>query len=170
MLNIISCAYWPSVCLLWNVCLKYSTHFFIGLFLGFLALFYLSFSELHYFLPSVRCRFYFSFFFSFFLGVRLFNSDFSCFWRTACIIIAFAASQRLCMVVLSLLVIPRYFQHSSLILSWPIIFLVACCIVSTNSFFLLFLFLWSISSFILLWSKKILEIISALFNLLRFVL
>ena len=57
MLNIISCAYWPSVCLLWNVCLKYSTHFFIGLFLGFLALFYLSFSELHYFLPSVRCRF-----------------------------------------------------------------------------------------------------------------
>ena len=54
----------------------------------------------------------------------------------------------------------------SLLTHW--FFLVACCLISTQSDFSYF-FLWLFSSFMSLWSEKMLEIISIFLNLVRLV-
>ena len=111
--------------------------------------------------------------------VKLFIWDFSCLLRKACITITFplrtdfAASHRFCKVVLSFSCFSWYFIIYSLISS---LIVISFCSFSTVLFTLhvlvlfLFFFLWLISSFILFWSEKMVEIISVLLNLLRFVL
>ena len=83
---------------------------------------------------------------------------------------AFAASHRLCMVVFSVSFASRYFKISSLI-SFLIHWFFSNMLFSLHViFFFSFLFLWLISSFMSLWSEKMLEIIPILLNLLRLVL
>ena len=101
--------------------------FSLDYFYFFNLLFYWFFSELHYFLPSVHCRFYFFLLFLVFLGVRLFNSDFSCFWRTACIIMNFPLRELLllhprdfvwlslhCQLSQDIFSVPFWFHHDPL--------------------------------------------------------
>ena len=99
--------------------------------------------------------------------------DFSSFMRKACITMNFTlrtacvALHRFWMVVFTLSFVLRYF----LISIWTHLFFSSIFFFFFHlvSFFLIF-FLWLISSFMPLWSLKMLEIISVVLNLSRLVL
>ena len=81
--------------------------------------------------------------------------------------IAFAGSDRLCKVVIVCLQIFSNFLFDSLLTHW----FFSSILFSLHVFiFLPFFFLWLVSSFIPLWSEKMLETISMLLDLLRLVL
>ena len=87
-----------------------------------------------------------------------------------CLRTAFVASYRFWIVVFSLSFVPRYFYVSLLISSLTHWFFISLLFSLHTGRFFSFLFLLLISSFMPLWSQKMLKIICILLNLLRLVL